>query len=117
MQKFVDRFKAGTRAKQAQSRAKMIGKMELPDVKQSSRAFPNFVFTFDRPSGKTVLRVKSLGKEFKNKKLFSNLNVEIARGEKVAIIGENGIGKSTLMKILMGKIEQTEGEYEWGHET
>lgn len=117
MQKLVDRFRAGTRAKQAQSRAKMIEKMELPDIKHTSRAWPHFHFKPNRHSGKWVLRVKNLGKEFQNKKLFSHLHFEISRGEKVAIIGGNGIGKSTLIKILLGKIQQTEGEYEWGHET
>jgi ATPase subunit of ABC transporter with duplicated ATPase domains len=117
MQKLVDRFRAGTRAKQAQSRAKMIEKIELPDIKQSSRAWPHFHFKQKRPSGKTVLRVKKLGKEFDDHQLFSNISFEINRGEKVAIIGENGVGKSTLIKILLGKIKQTEGDYEWGHET
>src|SRR3990167_1468517 len=93
MQRFVDRFQAGTRAKQAQSRVKIIEKIELPDIKQSSRAWPYFNFKPHRNSGKVVLRVKALDKEFQNKKLFSNLNIEISRGEKVAIIGENGTGK------------------------
>jgi ATPase subunit of ABC transporter with duplicated ATPase domains len=117
MQKLVDRFRAGTRAKQAQSRVKMIEKMELPDIKHSSRAWPRFHFNQNRQSGKLVLRVKDLRKEFLNTKLFSNLSFEISRGEKVAIIGENGIGKSTLIKILLNKVQQTEGAYEWGHET
>jgi ATPase subunit of ABC transporter with duplicated ATPase domains len=117
MQNLVDRFRAGTRAKQAQSRAKMIEKIELPDIKHTSRAWPHFHFKPNRQPGKLVLRVKQLGKEFQNKKLFYNLNFEISRGEKVAIIGENGIGKSTLIKILLGKIQSTQGQYEWGHET
>ncbi len=118
MQKFVDRFRASaTRSKQAQSRLRMIEKIELPDIKQSSRRSPNFNFKPHRPSGKSALRVKELGKHFQNKKLFQHLNFEISRGEKVAIIGENGVGKSTLIKILLNKIKQDEGNYEWGHET
>lgn len=117
MQKLVDRFRAGTRAKQAQSRAKMIEKMELPDIKHTSRAWPHFHFKPNRESGKWVLRANNIGKQFQNRKLFSNLNFEILRGEKIAIIGVNGVGKSTLIKIFLGKTQQTEGEYEWGHET
>lgn len=117
MQKLVDRFRAGTRSKQAQSRVKMIEKIELPDIKHSSRTWPHFHFKPHRQSGKMVLHAKNLAKEFLNKKLFANVSFEIARGEKVAIIGENGIGKSTLIKILLGKVYQSEGVYEWGHET
>lgn len=117
MQEFIDRFGASaSRARQAQSKAKMIEKIQLPDIKQSSRAFPHFHFKQQRPSGKSVIKVKNLGKQFQDKKLFQNISFEINRGEKVAIIGENGIGKSTLIKILLGKIAQEEGQYEWGHE-
>lgn len=118
MQKFIDRFGASAnRAKQAQSRAKRIEKLELPDIKQSSRQAPHFNFKPHRSSGKRVLLVKGLAKQFKEKKLFQRVNFEINRGEKMAIIGENGIGKSTLIKILMGKLTQDEGTFEWGHET
>lgn len=118
MQKFIDRFGASaTRARQAQSKAKQIEKMELPDIKQSSRLSPIFNFIQKRPSGKRVLLVKNLSKHFQDKKLFNNLHFEINRGEKIAIIGENGIGKSTLIKILLGQLQADAGEYEWGHET
>ncbi len=117
MQKLVDRFRAGTRAKQAQSRLKMIEKIELPDTKNTSRAWPYFYFTVNRNPGKVVLRVKNLGKKFTNKKLFSRVNFEVMRGEKLAILGENGIGKSTLIKLLLDQVEPSEGNCEWGHET
>ena len=118
MQSFVDKFRAkSSKAKQAQSRLKMIEKIEIPDIKQSSRVTPHFYFKPSRPSGKQVLRVRNLGKDFKNKKLFKELNFEIKRGEKVAIVGENGIGKSTLIKLLMGIIPPDQGDFAWGYET
>lgn len=118
MQRFVDKFRASSsRAKQAQSRLKMIEKIEIPDIKNSSRVMPHFNFKPQRPSGKQVLKVKNLAKEFKNKKLFNQLNFEIKRGEKVAIVGENGIGKSTLIKLLLGKLAPDQGDFEWGYET
>ncbi len=118
MQSFVDRFRASAnRSKMAQSRVKMIAKMEIPDIKQSSRLSPTFKFKSVRPSGKWVLRVKALTKNFKEKKLFQQLNFEIKRGEKVAIMGENGIGKSTLIKILLDTLQADQGSVEWGYET
>ncbi|MEN9917310.1 MAG: hypothetical protein RLY40_1249 [Pseudomonadota bacterium] len=118
MQSFVDRFRAlASRAKQAQSRVKMLAKMEIPDIKESSRSSPSFHFKSIRPSGKWVVRVKGLAKDFKEKKLFQQLNFEIKRGEKVAILGENGIGKSTLIKILLNIIAADQGSVEWGYET
>lgn len=118
MQKFVDRFKASaSKARQAQSRMKMIEKIEIPDIQHTSRISPHFQFKMNRAAGKQILQVKSLGKQFRDKKLFQNVSFKINRGEKVAIIGENGIGKSTLIKILLGKVTADEGQYEWGHET
>ncbi len=118
MQGFVDRFRASaTRSKQAQSRLKLIEKMQLPDIKQSSRVAPHFSFKTNRASGKLVLKVKALGKQFEQKSLFNNLHFSISRGEKVAIIGENGVGKSTLLKIVLGHLQADQGNYEWGHET
>lgn len=118
MQRFVDRFGASAnRAKMAQSRVKMIAKIEIPDIKESSRSSPCFQFKSIRPSGKWVVRVKGLAKNFNEKKLFQSLNFEIKRGEKVAIMGENGIGKSTLIKILLNLLQPDQGIIEWGYET
>ncbi|MBY0377984.1 MAG: ATP-binding cassette domain-containing protein [Gammaproteobacteria bacterium] len=118
MQVFVDRFKSkASKAKQAQSRIKMIEKLEIPDIKHSSRAYPSFNFKPKRASGKMVLQVKGLGKCYKDKKLFDRLDFNIARGEKIAIVGENGVGKSTLIKIIQHLIVQDQGKYDWGYET
>ena len=117
MQRFVDKFGAkASKAAQARSRMKMIEKVEIPDLKNSSRMSPNFKFIPARPSGKELLNVVGLKKSFKEKTLFEKLNFRITRGEKVGIMGVNGIGKSTVMKLLAGHLEQDEGEINWGHE-
>jgi ATPase subunit of ABC transporter with duplicated ATPase domains len=117
MQAFVDKFKAkASKARQAQSRVKMIEKIELPDIAHSSRVAPHFHFKPKRPSGKQILQVRKLGKTFQDKALFTNLHFDVQRGEKIAIVGENGVGKSTLIKILLGQVAPEHGSYEWGHE-
>jgi ATPase subunit of ABC transporter with duplicated ATPase domains len=117
MQKFVDRFKAkASKAAQARSRMKMIDKIEMPDLKNSSRVAPVFHFKSKRASGKQVVKAIQLSKAFKDKQLFKNLNVEVQRGEKIAIMGVNGIGKSTLIKVLTGSVLVDEGQLIWGHE-
>jgi len=120
MQNFVTKFKAKpSKAKQAMSKLKMIGRLEvqLPDIKHSSRVYPKFLFTQSRPSGKNVVRARSLSKTFRNKQVLNKINFNIKRNEKVAIIGPNGIGKSTLLKIILNKLNADDGVYEWGYET
>lgn len=117
MQKFIDRFGAkASKAAQARSRMKMIEKIEIPDLKNSSRIAPIFQLSPKRGSGKQVLKATELSKAFKEKQLFKHLNFEVLRGEKIAIMGVNGIGKSTLIKILTGTIPHDDGMLEWGHE-
>lgn len=118
MQSFVDRFRAkASKARQAQSRMKMIEKMEIPDIKQSSRISPFFNFKPKQNSGKQILTVSHLTKSYKDKNIFTDLNFKIHRGEKVAIIGANGIGKSTLVKSFLNKINVDSGTCEWGYGT
>jgi len=117
MQKFVDRFGAkASKAGQAKSRMKMIEKIEIPDVESSSRIAPHFTITPKRLSGKLVCKVEGLSKSFRNKQLFKELSFEVTRGDKVAIMGVNGIGKSTLIKTMMGIVERDEGSVNWGAE-
>ena len=117
MQKFVDRFGAkASKAAQARSRMKMIEKIEIPDVKNSSRMAPTFQLSPTRPSGKQVLMAEELSKAYKDKQLFKHLNFEVQRGEKIAIMGVNGIGKSTLIKILTGTVPYDDGTLTRGHE-
>lgn len=118
MQRFIERFGAkASKARQAQSRAKQMEKIILPDIQHSSRIMPHFKFSPKRPSGKTVLTLKALNKQFENNHVLNNIHFNIKRGEKIALIGHNGIGKSTLLKIIMNMIPPTSGTFEWGHET
>ena len=117
LRQFVDRFGAkASKAAQARSRVKMIEKIEIPDLVNSSRVAPHFVFAPLRSSGKQVCQAHNLSKSFKDKVIFNKLNFEIQRGEKIAILGVNGKGKSTLLKVLIDVIQKDEGEVVWGSE-
>ncbi|MDO9019964.1 MAG: ABC-F family ATP-binding cassette domain-containing protein [Deltaproteobacteria bacterium] len=114
---FVDRFGAkATKAKQAQSRLKQIEKIEVIEIAESSRQAPVFRFVPARPSGKDVLTVVGLSKSYGDKQVLKNVSVAVRRGERLAIIGPNGLGKSTLLKIAMGRLDPDVGRAEWGHE-
>lgn len=117
MRAFVDRFGAkASKAAQARSRMKMIEKIDIPDVINSSRVAPHIQFSVKKPSGKQVCVVKELSKSFGENHLFRKLHFEIQRSEKIAILGENGKGKSTLLKILLGVVDPDEGSVQWGAE-
>ncbi|MBN2706205.1 MAG: ATP-binding cassette domain-containing protein [Deltaproteobacteria bacterium] len=120
LQNFVTRFKGkASKARQAQSKIKQIGRMEKEIVKPlySSRAHPRIRFTSCRPSGKTVLEVKELSKAYGSKKVLHEVSFTVTRGQRLAVIGPNGIGKSTLLKIIMGELEADRGSAVWGYET
>ena len=117
LRQFVDRFGAkASKAAQARSRVKMIEKIEIPDVVNSSRVAPHFKFAPKRPSGKQVCQIRHVTKSYQDKLLFKDLNFEIQRGDKVAILGVNGKGKSTLLKVLIDLVQKDEGEVVWGSE-
>lgn len=117
MQTIIDKFRAGTRARQSKSKEKLMDKMELPDIQKSSRISPKFSFKQKSPSGKTALKIDNIEKNFGDKKVINNISLTINRGEKVIIIGSNGVGKSTLLKVLVGNVIADSGNYEWGYET
>ncbi len=115
---FVRRFKAKpTKARQAQSKAKRIEKIVIPRLPQSSRRYPKFSFRQKRHSGKVVLKVQGVCKSFGDKRVLRDVTLEVLRGDRLAIIGANGIGKSTLLKIAVGQLDADSGECEWGYET
>ncbi|HVT62921.1 MAG TPA: ABC-F family ATP-binding cassette domain-containing protein, partial [Legionellaceae bacterium] len=117
MQTFVDRFKAkASKAAQARSRVKMMEKIELPDILKSSRIAPHFQLIPKKPSVKLVCTVEGLSKSFHDRCLFENLRFQINRHDKMAIVGANGRGKSTLLKILLSQISADSGSVRWGTE-
>ncbi|PJD93885.1 MAG: ABC-F family ATPase [Legionella sp.] len=118
MQSFVDRFKAkASKAAQARSRIKMMEKIELPDILHSSRIAPSFQLVPKKPSVKSVCVVEGLGKSFQEKTLFKEFKLQLNRHDKVAIVGANGRGKSTLLKLMLSLIPPDEGHMTWGPET
>ena len=110
---FVSRFSANaSKSKQATSRAKQIEKIDLADIKPSSRQNPFIRFEQDKKLHRLALEIEGLGKSYE-KELFSGLDLVVEVGERVAIIGQNGIGKSTLLKCLIGDEEPSAGSIKW----
>ncbi|MEH2921000.1 ABC-F family ATPase [Samsonia erythrinae] len=114
LQSFVSRFSANaSKSKQATSRARQIDKIQLEEVKASSRQNPFIRFEQDKKLFRNALEVEALTKGFDNGPLFSKLNLMVEVGEKVAILGTNGIGKSTLLKTLVGDLQPDSGSVKW----
>ncbi len=115
---WVERFGAkATKARQAQSRLKQIEKIEVEELASSSRRTPLFKFEQERPSGKEVLTLDGIAKSFGEKRVLAGVSLLVRRGERIAIIGPNGLGKSTLLKIATGGLAQDDGRVSWGYET
>jgi ATPase subunit of ABC transporter with duplicated ATPase domains len=114
LQEFVNRFSANaSKSKQATSRQKQIEKIKLDDVKPSSRVSPYIRFKAKKPLGKDVFDLKEISKSY-DKPVLKDVNLSITKGEKVGIIGTNGVGKTTLVNIMMKKLTSDSGEVKWG---
>ncbi len=110
---FVSRFSANaSKSKQATSRAKQIDKIELTEVKPSSRQNPFIRFEQTKKLHRQALEIEGLAKRF-DEELFSGFNLMVEVGERIAVIGPNGIGKSTLLKCLVGDLEPSAGNIKW----
>lgn len=119
-QKFVDRFRAkASKARQAQSKLRLIERKagDLVALPGSSRRYPTFRFTPRRPSGRDVLEITGLKKAFGSNEVLHGVDLRVSRGDRLVIMGPNGIGKSTLLEILMGRLEPDAGEARWGYGT
>ncbi|TMP44635.1 ABC-F family ATPase [Pseudoalteromonas citrea] len=113
LQQFVSRFSANaSKAKQATSRAKQIDKIQLDDVKASSRQSPFIRFEQSKQLFRNALELNKVGQGY-DELLFSGLEGLVEVGERIAIIGENGVGKSTLLHSLAGRLALKEGDFKW----
>lgn len=114
LQTFVSRFSANaSKAKQATSRARQLEKIKLDEIKPSSRVNPFIRFDQTKKLFRLALEVKDVSKGYGDAPLFKNLNLLIPVGERVAIIGPNGIGKSTLLRTLVGDLKPDTGTIKW----
>ncbi|MDF0748745.1 ABC-F family ATPase [Marinobacter sp. 71-i] len=114
LQQFVSRFSANaSKAKQATSRARQIDKIQLEEVKPSSRVSPFIRFEQTKKLHRQAVTLKDLTKGFDGQRLFNKFNLQIEAGERVAIIGPNGIGKTTLMQCMAGTMTPDSGDVKW----
>lgn len=116
LQEFVNRFAAGQRSSQVQSRRKEMARLAPTELKKSNIQRPFIKFEQTKPAGREVVVAEALSKHFDNDPpLFTDLNLEIMRGDKVAIIGSNGVGKTTLIRTLLGEVAPDSGTVAWGN--
>lgn len=123
LKEFIAKFGAGTRASQVQSRKKEIEKLSPKELRASNIQRPYIRFGIDnRPSGKHVLRTENLSKVFRfedkpNIPIVQDMNLNLMRGDKMAIIGPSGIGKTSLLRLFLEQLQVDDGSVHWGHDT
>ena len=115
LQEFIQRFSANaSKSKQATSRKRALEKIELDEIKPSSRKYPYIDFRPEREIGNEVLSVENLSKTIDGVKVLDNISFILGREDKVAFVGPNEQAKSVLFKIISGEMEPDEGSYKWG---
>lgn len=115
LQEFIQRFSANaSKSKQATSRKRALEKIELDDIRPSSRKYPYIDFRPAREIGNEVLTVENLSKTIDGVKILDNISFTLNREDKVALVGPNELAKTILFKILSGEMEPDEGNYKWG---
>ncbi len=115
LQEFIPRFSANaSKSKQATSRKRALEKIELDEIKPSSRKYPYIDFRPDREIGNEVLTVEHLSKTINGEKVLNDISFVLGHDDKVAFVGSQEIAKTTLFQILMGELEPDEGSYKWG---
>jgi ATPase subunit of ABC transporter with duplicated ATPase domains len=115
LQSFIQRFSANaSKSKQATSRKKLLEKLTLEDIKPSSRKYPYIAFKPDREAGDQLLTIEELCKNLDGEKVLDNVSFRVEKGDKIALVGESGLAKTTLFKTLMGEADADSGAFKWG---
>lgn len=115
LQEFISRFSANaSKSKQATSRKKALEKIELDEIRPSSRKYPYIDFRPEREIGNEVLMVEGLSKTVNGEKILDSISFTVGHDDKIAFVGGNELAKTTLFKILVGELEPDEGSYKWG---
>lgn len=115
LQAFIARFSANaSKSKQATSRKKMLDKIQLDEIVPSSRKYPYIDFKIEKPAGKEILKVENLTKVVDGKKILDKVSFTVLKGDKIAILANNDMVKTTLFNILSGKEKYDKGSIEWG---
>ena len=115
LQEFISRFSANaSKSKQATSRKRALEKIQLDEIKPSSRKYPYIDFRPNREIGNEVLTVQNLSKTIDGVKVLDNVSFIMGHNDKIAFVGSNEVAKTTLFQILAGEMEPDEGNYKWG---
>ncbi len=115
LEAFVRRFSANaSKAKQATSRQKKLDRLDIEAISVSSRRDPSIIFKQNKPISKEILELKNVTKSFDGEVVLNDISFMLEKGDKIALIGANGVGKTTLCEILMGNIKPDSGEVNWG---
>ena len=115
LQEFISRFSANaSKSKQATSRKRALEKIELDEIKPSSRKYPYIDFRPDREIGNEVLTVEHISKTINGEKVLDDISFVVGHDDKIAFVGGQELAKTTLFQILMGELEPDEGSYKWG---
>ena len=116
LQEFIQRFAAGTRSSQAASRKKELDRLRPDEIKRSNIQRPYIKFELDKPGGREALVIHKLACGYGDTRLFGGLHLTVDRGDKVAVVGKNGVGKTTLIETIIGNLPSLAGNIKWGHE-
>jgi ATPase subunit of ABC transporter with duplicated ATPase domains len=112
---FIERFSANVaKSRQATSRKKMLEKLNVEDIKPSSRKYPGIIFTPEREAGDQILQIENLSKSTEAGYLFKNVDISVSKGDKIAILSRDSLAITNFFEIINGKMKPDTGEFKWG---